>query len=334
MNSDKIKSFIKQNFPALCSDPGLFDELALEVFLLQKEANPLYKKYLQLSGLEAVKPSHAGDIPALPIQLFKSYDIRTGTWEPAEKFLSSGTTGMEQSRHLVRDPDWYKWVSRHLFEYSYGSISEACFLALLPSYLERKGSSLIAMMDDFISLSDFPQSGFFLHDTVALLDKLRECREADIPVFLFGVSFALWDLAEQFPADFSGVRVMETGGMKGRRREITRQELHEILQHAWNVDAIHSEYGMTELFSQAYSSTKGIFKAGPTLRVYSRDVTDPLATTGFNRTAALNLVDLANIDTICFIASEDLGKCYADGSFEVLGRLDNSDIRGCNLLLG
>lgn len=334
MNSKIIKSHIKQNFSSLCSDSSDFDELALDIFAWQKANNRLYKRYLELTGQDAFLPASAGEIPALPIQLFKHHDVRTGDWDPVEYFLSSGTTGMEQSRHPVRDRSWYDWVSRHIFESFYGPIEDYCFLALLPGYLERTGSSLIAMMHSFIETSQTPLSGFFLHDTDTLLRHLEEAQQQGYPTMLFGVSFALWDLAETALLDLSGVVVMETGGMKGKRKEIIRSGLHGILKTQWKLDAVHSEYGMTELFSQAYSPADGIFQPGATMRVFARDMTDPFAGLDFNRTGALNVVDLANVDTISFIATEDLGKCYADGTFEVLGRVDNSDIRGCNLLLG
>lgn len=334
MNSDSIKSFIQQNFQTLGSEDALFDELALEIFAIQKQQNPVYREYLQLTGLDAVKPLRASEIPCLPVQLFKNKAIQTGDWTPQDKFLSSGTTGMEQSFHLVRDPVWYDLISRQIFEYFYGEVTQYCFLALLPGYLERKGSSLITMMNRFIHLSQRKGSGFFLRDTENLLKQLRICIEERKPTFLFGVSFALWELAEAFPMNLEAVKVMETGGMKGRRREITRKELHGILKDQWQIESVHSEYGMTELFSQGYSKADGLFRPGPTMRVFPRDMTDPFGLTGLGKTAALNVVDLANIDTISFIATEDLGKCHPEGDFEVLGRLDNSDIRGCNLLLG
>lgn len=334
MNSKIIKSYIQQNFSALCSDSALFDELALEIFSLQRAENSLYKTYLELTGQGSMVPQVAAEIPALPIQLFKSQDVRSGNWTPADFFLSSGTTGMEQSRHPVRDMEWYDWVSRQIFESFYGGVEGYSFLALLPGYLERTGSSLIAMMHSFIAQSRSPHSGFFLHDTEALLDHLEASRKEGFRTLLFGVSFALLDLAETGRRDLEGVVVMETGGMKGRRKEMIRSELHGVLQQHWHLDAVHSEYGMTELFSQGYSRGGGVFEPGATMRVYPRDMTDPFAGIGFHRTGALNVVDLANIDTISFIATEDLGKCYPDGTFEVLGRLDNSDIRGCNLLLG
>lgn len=334
MNSNKVKTFIQQNFQTLGSEEAMFDELAMEVFAIQRQQNSLYRDYLQLTGLDAINPSNASEIPCLPVQLFKNNAIQTGSWTPRDRFLSSGTTGMEQSCHQVRDPAWYDWISRHIFEYFYGDVTQFCFLALLPGYLERKGSSLITMMNQFIQFSKKHGSGFFLRDTENLIKQLKICIEKEIPTFLFGVSFALWELAEAFPMNLEAVKVMETGGMKGRRREITRKELHGILKEQWQIESVQSEYGMTELFSQGYSKAGGLFSPGPTMRVFPRDMTDPFALTSLGRTAALNVVDLANIDTISFIATEDLGKCHPKGSFEVLGRLDNSDIRGCNLLLG
>jgi hypothetical protein len=206
-------------------------------------------------------------------------------------------------------------------------------LALLPAYLERTGSSLVFMADDFIRQSGHPASGFFLNDLPALKEQLLASRGRAQPTLLIGVSFALLDLAEQFPLDLGNTIIMETGGMKGRRRELTRPELHQILREAFKVEHIHSEYGMTELLSQAYAPKDGVFHPAPTLRVATREITDPLSTTPPGKTGALNLMDLANLDTISFIATDDLGRVYPDGSFEVLGRMDASDVRGCNLLV-
>jgi hypothetical protein len=206
-------------------------------------------------------------------------------------------------------------------------------LALLPAYLERTGSSLVFMADDFMQQSNYPESGFFLDDYAALVRQLIHCREQKIPVLLLGVSFALWDLAEQYPMDLGNFLIMETGGMKGRRRELTREELHGILKEAFQVEHIHSEYGMTELLSQAYSQGEGLFRPAPTMRILSREITDPLQHQQFEKTGVLDIIDLANLDTISFIATDDLGRVYGDGSFEILGRLDASDLRGCNLLV-
>lgn len=279
------------------------------------------------------------DIPFLPIQFFKSHSVKTGDWPTQTTFTSSGTTGDATSRHPVRDLDFYKKNTVHGFRAFYGDPSEWLVLALLPSYLERTGSSLVVMAEHFIQLSKHPQSGFFLNNLEELLpilaNPLPPNPQSEIPksVILLGVSFALLDLAEQHSLDLQHVTIMETGGMKGRRRELTRSELHDILKPAFNAPAIHSEYGMTELFSQAYSKGDGLFRPVPTLRAFTREITDPLTSQQPGRTGILNLMDLANFDTCSFIATDDLGRVFPDGSFEVLGRVDNSDVRGCNLMV-
>ncbi len=310
-----------------------FEELALDIFRYQAQYNPLYADYLQLLGVQPEDLTTLSDIPFLPISFFKSHDIRTGNWSPECTFTSSGTTGQATSRHLVADMQFYLRNAQRGFEYFYGDVSQYCILALLPSYLERTGSSLIAMAEYFVQKSRYTQSGFFLYNTAELIEILIKCIKSQTPTLLLGVSFALLDLAEQHPMMLEGIIIMETGGMKGRRREPIREELHEILRNAFRVGAIHSEYGMTELFSQAYSKANGIFYPTRTMRVQAREITDPLAQENTGKTGAINIIDLANLDTISFIATDDLGKVYNDGSFEILGRLDNSDIRGCNLMI-
>lgn len=314
-------------------NPDTFESVALAVFQYQAAYNPLYRRFVEILAVSPDAVRSLAGIPFLPIQFFKNYDIKTGDWTEVQTFTSSGTTAAATSRHHLRDADWYRWVARQGFERRYGPLERYAVFALLPSYLERSGSSLVFMADDFIRQSAHPQSGFFLHNTAGMMERIQQCRQAQIPVLLLGVSFALWELAETQPADLSDVIVMETGGMKGRRRELTRDELHVILKKAFRVDAIHAEYGMTELLSQAYSQGGGLFYPGSAMRVSTRDITDPLSAQAFGKTGAINIIDLANLDTISFIATDDLGKVYPDGSFEVLGRLDNSDLRGCNLLM-
>lgn len=311
-----------------------FAALALEVFQHQAAHNALYARYLELLRVDPASVRSVEAIPFVPIELFKHYSIQTGQWLPAQVFTSSGTMGQQASRHLLKDPDWYRWSARLGFSRQYGRpVEEFCFLALLPSYLEREGSSLVAMMADFIEASRYAQSGFYLRQTEALLEALHTCRQQQIPTVLLGVSFALLDLAEAAPMDLSGIIVMETGGMKGRRAEITREELHRRLCQAFQTPRIHSEYGMTELLSQAYAQENGLFRPSPTMAARCREATDPFQWQAPGRSGALNIIDLANVDTISFIATDDLGKAYPDGSFEVLGRLDHSDIRGCNLMV-
>ena len=313
---------------------GSFDALALDVYAYQRAHNAVYAEYLRLIGCYDRLPAHWRDVPALPIELFKHRAIQSGAWPAEVEFTSSGTGGQVPSRHRVRELDRYLANARRGFAAQYGPVEDYCTLALLPAYLERRGSSLVAMADDFIRRSRYAQSGFFLYDTEALLDRLTTCRERQIPTLLIGVSFALLDLAEQWPTDLGpNAIVMETGGMKGRRKELTRAELHGVLGPAFGQSHIHSEYGMTELLSQAYSPGEGLFYPAPTLRVRTRELTDPLAARPPGRSGALDLIDLANLDTCSFLATQDLGTVYADGSFRVLGRLDAGDVRGCNLMV-
>jgi hypothetical protein len=223
-------------------------------------------------------------------------------------------------------------MTESIFNYFYGPIEDYCVLALLPAYLERTGSSLVLMAQHFIERSKYPQSGFFLYNYGELIKNIKDCQQRNIPFLLLGVSFALWELSEKFEEDLSGGIIMETGGMKGRRKEITREELHKLFSTSFKVNDIHSEYGMTELFSQAYSKGRGIFYPAPTMKVLTREITDPLTLQKGGKSGVINIIDLANLDTISFIATDDIGRVQADGSFEVLGRMDASDIRGCNLL--
>jgi hypothetical protein len=310
-----------------------FVSLALDVFRFQAKFNPIYSEYLRLLNVNTTEVSNIYDIPALPIQFFKSHIIKTGDWLNKMTFTSSGTSGDKTSRHFVREPEFYLKNCEINWNENYGKVKDYCVLALLPSYLEREGSSLILMAEDFIKKSKYKQSGFFLYDTERLLKTIKECQEKNIPTVLLGVTFALLDLAEKEAIDLSNIIVMETGGMKGRRKEITRKEMHQFLCKSFNISDIHSEYGMTELFSQAYSKGGGIFHSSSTLRLYTREITDPFTRQNHGKTGAINLIDLANFNTCSFIATDDLGKTYEDGSFEILGRLDASDIRGCNLLI-
>lgn len=310
-----------------------FERLALDIFQFQATFNPVYSKYLEYLHIIPSQIKTLDNIPYLPIQFFKNYSIKTGEWPPSMIFSSSGTTGSTTSKHFVKDLVVYQQTTLQGFEPFYGSPSDFCILALLPSYLERQGSSLIFMAEQFIRLSSHPQSGFFLNDLDKLTSTLHDLVNQSVPTLLLGVSFALLDLAESHPMDLKEVIIMETGGMKGRRKELTRTELHQQLTAAFNVPVIHSEYGMTELFSQAYSKGNGLFFPAPSMRVSTREITDPLSSQSFGKTGALNIIDLANYNTISFIATDDLGRTYENGAFEVMGRLDHSDIRGCNLMV-
>jgi hypothetical protein len=315
-------------------EENAFEALALEVFAWQAVGNPVYARYLDLLGRSTASVHRLEDIPFFPIGLFKQYDLQTGVWKPEVVFTSSGTTQSAQpSRHLLRDGLFYRYNARRAFEQIYGPLANYRVLALLPAYLERTGSSLVYMAQDFIEQSSYADSGFFLHDMESLLAVIRRAQAAAEPTLLLGVSFALLDLAEKYAPDLNGIVVMETGGMKGRRKEMTRQELHAVLCDAFSIDHIHSEYGMTELLSQAYAPSGGIFTPAPSMRVYMRELTDPFNILPANRHGAINVIDLANLDTISFIATDDLGKRLPDGRFEVLGRIDNSDVRGCNLMV-
>lgn len=336
MHTDKTsfssyRALLAQKIQSVQADQ--FTNVALEVFRFQATHNPLYREYLRLIKRPIDSVTDWREIPYLPIQFFKQYKIQTGSWVPSRIFTSSGTTGITTSRHLLHDDTWYYTIAKSCFEAHYGSISQYCVLGLLPAYLERQNSSLVFMVDYFIRESQYADSGFFLYDHEALIQRISSCKARNIPVLLIGVSFALWDLAEAHQIDYERMIVMETGGMKGRKKEITREALHQIYQSSFGNRPIHSEYGMTELLSQAYAPQAGRFFPGPTMRVTGREITDPFSTMIFGRTAALNIIDLANLDTISFIATDDLGKVQEDFSFEVLGRMDNSDLRGCNLMI-
>lgn len=314
-------------------DNSGFVETALRVFRYQARYNPLYARWLELLGRRPMDITTLEAIPCLPIHFFKTHAVQTGHWDATTIFTSSATTGQTPSQHLVRDLDGYLQAARRGFTQFYGPPADWCTLALLPSYLERQGSSLVAMANDFIQQSRYPESGFFLHDFQALRATLERCQQQNIPTLLLGVSFALLDFAEQQPMNLHGITVMETGGMKGRRRELTRPEVHAALCEAFQLEVIHSEYGMTELFSQAYATGGTLFRPTPTMRVFATEINDPFCLAAPGRTGVLNIIDLANLDTCAFIATEDVGKVYADGRFEVMGRLDAAELRGCNLMV-
>lgn len=309
-----------------------FRQLALDIFRWQAAENPVYRNFTTGLGINPSSVKDIEGIPFLPISFFKTHKVITGKGEAEEIFTSSGTTGMVQSRHYVTDVDIYRTSFRKGFELFYGDVSEYTLLALLPSYLEREGSSLVYMADDLVKKSA-EGSGFYLNNKSELVDQLGTLEAQDKKTLLLGVTYALLDLAEEHPMKLENTIIMETGGMKGRRKEMIREEVHEILCTAFGVKAIHSEYGMTELLSQGYSKGDGIFYCPPWMKIMMRDTDDPLSVIGKGRTGGINVIDLANIHSCCFIATQDLGKVYEDDSFEVLGRFDNSDIRGCNLMV-
>jgi hypothetical protein len=312
--------------------PDKFLSKALELFRFQYRENSLYRLFADRFRATPDRINSLDQIPFLPVSFFKSDSIKTGNFTPELIFESSGTTGQVTARHLLRHPDLYRESFVKGFEYFYGSPEKYCILGLLPSYLERKGSSLVYMVDELIRLSGHARSGFYLYDHENLHHVLTDLEKEGQHALLIGVSYALLDFAEKYPMHLSQVIVMETGGMKGRRKELTKAELHEILKKRLGISSVHSEYGMTELLSQAYSAGEGIYKPVPWMKMLVRDEDDPLHLR-VSGEGLLNIIDLANRDSCAFIATDDIAKIYEDGSFEVLGRMDNSDIRGCSLLI-
>jgi hypothetical protein len=312
--------------------PG-FEDLALNVFRHQYENNSLYRSYADLLGRTANNVTNVLEIPFLPIRFFKSHSVRTGQFEPEVIFESSGTTNMVNSHHEVKDMSLYTESFLKGFTLFYGDPSDWCIIGLLPAYLERKGSSLVHMVDALVKRSAQKESGFYLYEFSALRETLLNLERKKQKTLLIGVSFALLDFANEFPVPLSSTVVMETGGMKGRKKEMLREELHAVLCHAFEKESIHSEYGMTELLSQAYSKGGGIFQTPPWMRIVLRDEEDPLVIkTGDGDTGVINVIDLANIHSCSFIATDDAGRLHKEG-FEVLGRTDGSDLRGCSLLV-
>ncbi|MBT8261356.1 MAG: acyl transferase [Bacteroidia bacterium] len=312
--------------------PEEFRKLALETFLYQYNNVPVYRKFCETLGTEIDSIDSITGIPFMPIQFFKSEKVISNGHSAQMVFHSSGTTGSNTSKHFVADIELYEKSFTRTFEDNFGNPQDLAILALLPSYLERQGSSLVYMVDSLLKASRNPRSGFYLKDTESLTRMLQELEETGQKTLLIGVSFALLDLVEDQKFQLKNTIVMETGGMKGRRREMIREELHEKLKTGFGVSRIYSEYGMTELLSQAYSKGDGIFQCPPWMKILTRDTEDALSYV-HNKTGGLNIIDLANRYSCSFIATQDLGKCYPDGSFEIIGRFDTSDIRGCNLMV-
>ena len=310
-----------------------FEKFALKVFRFQYGNNVVYREFCQYLNVEKQNVKSLQQIPFLPIQFFKSHEVLSSEEKIQETFTSSGTTGMTTSRHLVTDITLYEESYRKAFSEFYGNIENYAVLALLPSYLDREGSSLIYMVDDLIKLSNHPESGFYLNNYDELIQKLLELDNAGENIILIGVTYALLDLIEKQNFQLKNVIIMETGGMKGRRKEMIREELHDLLCKGFGVDAVHSEYGMTELLSQAYSLGHGVFECPNWMQILIRDTEDALSYVENGKTGGINVIDLANINSCSFIATQDLGKKKPNNSFEVLGRFDNSDIRGCNLMV-
>ncbi|MBU6324237.1 MAG: acyl transferase [Bacteroidetes bacterium] len=316
-------------------DTYKFNETALSLFRYQHEACAAYRQYCDYLGVDVGSVQHPESIPFLPVELFKTHDIRSGNYQPEYVFSSSSTGGSGMSRHAVERLDWYPQVSRACFEWFFGPVDQHVFLCLLPSYLERSGSSLIAMLEDWVKETEDNGSGFFLYNHEQLLERLLQLTSEEKKVQLWGVSFALLDFAEKFKLSPGPgkLTVVETGGMKGRREEITRSALHQTLEKAFSLPHISSEYGMTELTSQAYARREGLFSCTPWMKVFAMQTDDPFAPAPTGKTGRLCMIDLANAHSCAFLMTSDLGRVHADGRFEVLGRLDHSDLRGCNLML-
>jgi hypothetical protein len=337
---------------------GDFIDLALEIFQFQYRHNQIYRTYVDTLRFNPKEINKLSDIPFLPIRFFKTHPVKTTAFEPSHEFQSSGTTQTSNSHHFIRDVEIYRRSFTLAFELFYGAIENWCIIGLLPSYLERTNSSLVFMVEELIRKSGHEQSGFYLYEYEKLRNTLKNLEEKKQNTLLMGVTFALLDFAKEYPVPLKHTTIMETGGMKGRKEEMVRHELHELLRKQFKVDVIHSEYGMTELLSQAYSKGNGIFYCPPWMKVLVRDEEDPLAvqssepgiqrvksgtdsrplthhspfTIHHSQRGVINIIDLANVYSCSFIATDDACKLYDDGRFEVLGRIDNSDIRGCSLL--
>ncbi len=315
-------------------DQDAFNDRALEIFRLQSGGNKVYNEFIRSLKVDASIVKSVSDITFLPVEFFKNHIVLTGSKPPVKIFESSGTTGAVSAKHYVADTGLYEKSFLKAFTLFFSEPERYMIAALLPSYTERGNSSLVYMMDNLIKRSSFPGSGFYKEDIRGMIKAFEDARAQGRRILLMGVSFALLDLAEKYSFDLHDVIIVETGGMKGRRKEITRDELHTVLKEAFNVSVIHSEYGMTELLSQAYSKGEGIFRAPPWMKIVIRDPQDPLTIIKEpGVTGGINIIDLANIHSCSFISTGDMGKLHEDGSFEVLGRLDNSDVRGCNLMI-
>jgi phenylacetate-coenzyme A ligase PaaK-like adenylate-forming protein len=320
-----------------------FEKQALALFKIQAACNPVYNRYIQLLGITPDKVNSLQQIPFLPVELFKTQPVVTdfdfGFSGSPVRFISSGTTGT-QSHHFLH-AEWYQTVSQKIFEMFYGSLNQYIILALLPSYLEQKNSSLIFMMNHLMKVSGSAENGFYLNNHEELITLLKKLKSSAKKIWLIGVTYALLDLAEYmeqhgmktFFSEFENLILMETGGMKGRRKERIRQEVHAMLKEKTGIASVHSEYGMTELTSQAYSKGEGKFAAPPWLRILIRHADDPYCYHQPGKTGGINLIDLANVSSCAFLATQDLGKLNDDGSFEISGRMQNSDVRGCNLMV-
>ena len=310
-----------------------FEIQALKTFQYQYSQVEVYHDWVNYLDVNPEQVQKVTDIPFLPISVFKTHQVLSKKQPAQVVFKSSGTTGMERSQHFVHRLDVYEESFTKGFEWFYGDITNYAILALLPSYLEQGESSLVYMVDDLIKKSNNPNSGFYLNNYDDLIAKLKVLESKKQKTILLGVSYALLDLVEQYDLQLKNTIIMETGGMKGRRREMVKEELHHVLKNGFGVNEIHSEYGMTELLSQGYSKGNGVFETPPWMKVLIRDATDPLTYISNNQTGGINVIDLSNWYSCAFISTQDLGKIIGSEQFEIVGRFDHTDIRGCNLLL-
>jgi phenylacetate-coenzyme A ligase PaaK-like adenylate-forming protein len=315
------------------NDEAAFESLALEIFQIQYKNCITYKRYVDFLGINVKNITQLTQIPFLPIEFYKNHIILHKDYNETIIFFSSGTTGVTQSKHYVANQQLYQQSFIKTFEAFYGAIENYCFLALLPDYLEREGSSLIYMVNNLMKISNHPQNGFYLNEYKELEESVRVLKENGEKYMVFGVTYALLDFAEQYKVDLSDGIVMVTGGMKGKRKELTTKEVDSLLKNSFSLKQVHSEYGMTELLSQAYSNGDGLFSTPNWMKVLIRDTYDPFSYQPDGKSGGINVIDLANLYSCSFIETKDLGRKNKNGQFEVLGRFDNSDIRGCNLLV-
>ena len=325
----------QDHFQSLISISGEndFEALALKVFQYQAANNKVYGDFIMRLGIKTESIKVVKDIPFLPAEIFKSHEVITGENKIEKIFTSSGTTRLQPARHFIKDLEFYDKVSGHIFTKMFGSLGDFMILALMPSPKERPDSSLIHMVNSFIQKSSVDGSGFCLDKDEELLSQLTSAHKSGKKTLLFGLTYALLDFSEKHPMDFPNLMVMETGGMKGQRREMVREEVHEKISVKFGVRSVCSEYGMSELLSQAYSKGEGRFRSPAWMKILIRDTYDPLEYVALNKTGGINIIDLANIDSCAFLATQDLGKLHEDGTFEVLGRFDEADVRGCNLMV-
>ncbi len=309
-----------------------FEQYALELFHFQYHNNIIYREYVQYLNIRSDEVKAIRNIPFLPIQFFKHHKIKTGSFIPQHVFESSGTSGGSTSKHYIEDLHYYKKISTHIFTSFFRELKDSIIIGLLPSYLERNNSSLVYMVDQFINISAHNQSGFYLDNLDLIAKKLHSLSKEKTDIFLFGVTFALLELVDLFQFEMENLTIIETGGMKGRGKELIREDLHQKLRHSFQTNKVSSEYGMTELLSQAYLQNDGFFHPPPWMKINIRDIHDPFTLVKDKQIGVINVMDLANVHSCAFIETEDLGLRYGNG-FKVVGRLDNSDLRGCNLLL-